>query len=68
MPTYEFNCTKCDNRFEVRVPMAGKEQVRCPQCESQELREIFAANISKSRGTDSPCATDSCPSKRFGFG
>ena len=69
MPTYEFKCKQCSSGFEVRVPSAEKEKVRCPQCESQNLQEIYAANISKSGGKDNSCAqNDSCPSRRFGFG
>lgn len=69
MPTYEFTCKQCNNRFDVMVPIADKGKVSCPSCSSQELQEIFGANISKSRSVakDSSC-NDSCPSKRFGFG
>ncbi|MCW3489881.1 FmdB family zinc ribbon protein [Dethiobacter alkaliphilus] len=69
MPTYEFICKQCGHRFETQVPSADKKNVRCVQCESADLQEKFGINVSKGGAKESPCAqSDSCPSKRFGFG
>lgn len=71
MPTYEFICKKCENRFEVMVPSAEKSSVRCPACNSGELQEKFGVNVgsAKGRAGESACSqSESCPSRRFGFG
>lgn len=71
VPTYEFNCKECGNRFEVMVPSSDKAKVRCSKCQGSELQEVYSVNVSKSgkSAQSSPCAqSDSCPSKRFGFG
>ncbi|MBS4032519.1 MAG: zinc ribbon domain-containing protein [Clostridiales bacterium] len=67
MPTYEYVCKNCRNRFEVMVPSADKMNVKCPSCESCELQEVYSVNVQKSAGNSCE-QIDSCPSRRFGFG
>lgn len=33
MPSYEYECAKCDKEYEVQVPLARcDEAVKCPHC------------------------------------
>jgi putative FmdB family regulatory protein len=41
MPSYEFICRQCQERFTVLIPYKQKNQVRCPHCKSDNLRELF---------------------------
>jgi putative FmdB family regulatory protein len=68
MPTYEFNCKQCGNRFEVMVPSSKKAEVRCTSCKSHELQEVYSVNVSKSTPSKgNSCAqSDTCPSRGFG--
>lgn len=71
MPTYEYICKQCANRFEVMVPSAEKAAVCCSQCNSSNLQEVYSVNVSKAgkAAKSSACAqSDTCPSKRSGFG
>jgi putative FmdB family regulatory protein len=60
MPTYEFNCRSCGNRFETLVSAVDKDKVRCPVCRSNILKEVYGINVQT--------AKDSCSSKPFRFG
>ncbi len=71
MPTYEFTCRQCANRFEVMLPSEKKANVCCPQCNCGDLQEVYTVNVSKagkSTRSESCAQSESCPSKRFGFG
>lgn len=41
MPSYEFRCHECSHQFSVRVPWDKKSEVKCPNCGSDKLQEIF---------------------------
>lgn len=41
MPSYEFICRTCGENFTVIIPYSKKKEVRCPQCGSQDLKEVF---------------------------
>jgi putative FmdB family regulatory protein len=41
MPTYEFVCKGCHNRFSVFTTVSGREQACCPQCHGNDLQQIF---------------------------
>jgi len=46
VPIYEFECSKCEARFEELVP-AG-QTAPCPQCKSSEVKRRYSA-ISEGR-------------------
>ncbi|MFH1767884.1 MAG: zinc ribbon domain-containing protein [Candidatus Omnitrophota bacterium] len=41
MPTYEYQCTKCDYKFEVFQKMDAAPKKRCPECKS-EVRKLIS--------------------------
>jgi putative FmdB family regulatory protein len=41
MPTYEYQCIKCENRFELVHPHAERRQPRCPECKGRS-RKLFS--------------------------
>jgi putative FmdB family regulatory protein len=50
MPTYEFDCEKCANRFTLILTMREYEKerqgLRCPKCKSKRITQalsLFAA-------------------------
>ena len=74
MPTYEFYCKKCENKFEKIVPLGTKESI-CPKCKVKAKKMLSVPGvIFKGKGfykTDlqkrikekgSPC--ESCPIKK----
>mgnify|MGYP001553170912 CR=1 FL=1 len=41
MPLYEFECTKCNHRFDRRLPMSRRDEVtHCPECQGDVRRLI----------------------------
>ncbi len=51
MPTYDFICNKCNQRFDVFLTYAeyGKVQVRCVHCKSKDVRRrMTKVRIAKS--------------------
>ena len=58
MPIYEYECTKCLERFELRRSIADSDnEIRCPNCGAeypQRVLSVFA--MSSSGGT---CALSS---------
>jgi len=43
MPVYEYECTKCGERFELRRGMNDKDdEIRCPKCGTESPRRVFS--------------------------
>ncbi len=56
MPLYEFKCQKCGEGFSVRTSITGRKNVKCPECESGEVKQKPGGmffNFSN-RGCDAP--------------
>ncbi len=49
MPTYEYYCKKCDQKFSEVLTMSEHDQrkVKCPKCKSSEVERIFSSFIAK---------------------
>ena len=43
MPMYEFECKECGHQFEKSMTVAehDKEEVRCPKCDSKEVKHLI---------------------------
>ncbi|WP_173299050.1 FmdB family zinc ribbon protein [Thermanaeromonas sp. C210] len=41
MPTYEFRCQDCGNRFTVRLSWQEKDKATCPSCGGRRLQQLF---------------------------
>lgn len=53
MPTYEYECGKCDHTFEVFQSMTDKPIRVCPECKGRKVRRLIgtgAAIIFKGSG------------------
>lgn len=77
MPTYEYVCSKCKEKFEIYLTFEEKERgvkLKCPKCGSESVSQIFGSVffINKSSGSDlgesgscSSCSGNSCSSCRW---
>ena len=56
MPIYEYECTKCGERFELRRSIADSDsEVKCPKCGAEEPRRVFSVFATgSSSGTCAP--------------
>lgn len=45
MPTYEYECEKCGNRFEVFQKMSEEPLKLCSNCNELSLRRVFSAGV-----------------------
>ena len=60
MPIYEYRCSNCGNTFEIFWRMQdGDRQLRCPDCESEEVERLLSAFATSGGGAG--CA----PGSRF---
>lgn len=41
MPTYEFVCKSCNNRFSLFTTVSGRDQVCCPKCAGNDLQQMY---------------------------
>lgn len=41
MPTYDFQCEKCEHKFSIFTSIAEKDKVVCPKCQSKEVKQLF---------------------------
>ncbi|MGI6406717.1 MAG: FmdB family zinc ribbon protein [Syntrophaceticus sp.] len=41
MPTYDFECKKCGNRFSLFTTVSGRLKAVCPSCQSGNLQQLF---------------------------
>ncbi|MDK2822732.1 MAG: hypothetical protein PWQ67_2088 [Clostridia bacterium] len=64
MPTYDFNCKKCNENFTVQVSIKDKSNVNCPKCGSKEIQQRFTrvnlGGISGGNAGSSACSSGSC--------
>ncbi len=51
MPTYEYDCDKCGNRFSLILSIRDyekeKERIRCPKCKSKKVKQALSTFIAK---------------------
>jgi putative FmdB family regulatory protein len=45
MPIYEYECTHCGHRFELKQGFHDKPQTACPQCKKKAKRVFHATPI-----------------------
>ena len=45
MPTYEYKCTSCENRYETKEGFDAPSRQNCPRCGSVAKRVLFAPPI-----------------------
>lgn len=50
MPTYDFQCEKCEHKFSVFTSIAQKDKVVCPKCQSKEVKQLFTGFIINTTG------------------
>lgn len=67
MPTYEFQCNDCNNKFEVFTSISDRDKVKCPKCGSKKLTPVLggffiagAENKNTSSSTCPICNLNSC--------
>lgn len=56
LPLYEYECQNCKEHFTVLQPVGeGPENVKCPYCESKDVKKVFApfSSFFNSSGSDS---------------
>ena len=68
MPIYEYECKKCDTKFETLV--LGEEKVECPECGDEKVEKLFSSFGVKSNGlkTTLPQAGGGCGCTPSGCG
>lgn len=79
MPTYDYECTKCDHVFEAFQQMTDKPLSKCPKCGAKVKRLIgggagiifkgsgfYATDYRKSTHPGSSGKNNTCPNKKEG--
>ncbi|MDD4939323.1 MAG: zinc ribbon domain-containing protein [Candidatus Omnitrophica bacterium] len=69
MPIYEYNCLKCNLRFEYLVRSSSRE-IACPHCQSGQLKRLVSAfafsskdkqgNVASSSSGCGSCSSHNC--------
>jgi putative FmdB family regulatory protein len=68
MPTYEFKCNSCGDKFEVFVSISDRNKVKCLKCNSSDLEQLLSGFYliggEQGKGTSScnTCGSPSCSS------
>jgi putative FmdB family regulatory protein len=63
MPTYEYVCLDCGNKFDIFATLSEKEKglkVKCPNCGSKKASQVFS-KISIITPGKSKSSSSSCP-------
>jgi putative FmdB family regulatory protein len=49
MPTYDYQCEKCQNEFTLILSMGEHEKgkTRCPKCKSKKIKQLMSAFMAK---------------------
>jgi len=43
MPIFDFVCKDCGKQFDVKISNAEKGKVKCPECNSSNINQIFSS-------------------------
>ena len=62
MPTYEFICKNCNNRFSLFTTVSGRDKACCPRCEGRDLQQVFKGVRFAKGSAFSDFGTSSIPS------
>ncbi len=63
MPTYDFRCQKCAEKFSVFTSVSKRGDVKCQYCGDEDVKQLatgFYHTGSKSGRSSADCARDSC--------
>ena len=61
MPIYEYQCTQCGEKFEVRQSIGEDgSKLNCPKCNAQNPKRLFSSFFSPGSSTYEPSEI-SCP-------
>jgi len=67
MPIYEYQCTQCGRKFEVRQSIGeGGSSLSCPECHASNPKRLISSFFSPSSSTTEPSGT-TCPTCSSGF-
>ena len=50
MPTFDFQCRKCQHTFEFSRPFTSREHPACPECKSKKTEKLISAPTFMLRG------------------
>jgi putative FmdB family regulatory protein len=67
MPIYEFNCKKCNHKFEELVPssLSDTSGIVCPQCGEKAAEKLMSTFCAGNQGA--AASSRSAPCGRSGF-
>lgn len=54
MAIYEYECSRCEHKFEVRQGIFHKEKAKCPNCGSEDVKRRYSSFGYTSGGSCSP--------------
>jgi putative FmdB family regulatory protein len=65
MPVYEYKCTKCGEKFELKRGFftSGKDSATCPKCGSTDSERVYSPFCT---GGCSEGSSSSTPTRHFG--
>ncbi|MGE5415185.1 MAG: FmdB family zinc ribbon protein [Acidobacteriota bacterium] len=63
MPYFDFQCEKCEHKFELRISNEEKSKVKCPECGHKKVKQLLSPFFSTSGRSSAPARvnlSDSC--------
>ena len=72
MPVYSFTCNKCGKEFTKLVAIKDRDQLTCPDCGCDDLKQIFGrfnyVRITEKYNPGCNAASNCVQAKRYGSG
>ncbi len=69
MPIFDFACKQCGKKFDLMISNTQKNQVKCPECGSAEVKQLLSAfNTAKPSSGTVPNACQGCSGSAGGCG
>lgn len=65
MPAYDFKCKSCGKSFTTRVSISERDTIRCPECNSKNLQQVFQNFAVQVKGNNEG-GCNSCDGGAFG--
>jgi len=57
MPIFEYKCLKCESEFEKLVFGSATNGIQCPDCQSNDVEQLFSSFNGVSRSSDGTTQT-----------
>lgn len=66
MPIFDFSCQDCGKKFDLMISNQNKDQVKCPECGSSQVKQLLSMFSTGGSKTVQPSCSAGCATAASG--